>query len=128
MPRKWKRNLQLTPWAERRGGVLRQGHRVEVFSAIWVRQGPGYSLVSERGFIARLGPHTAHAGEAVAAVRAVVRKAGQDGLQGVTHPCQERHPLASWVRRRRTATSISDKVSVAPTRMSRLDLAKRGSS
>ena len=53
-------NGRLTLLVDRRDDVVRRGQRIEVFRAVWCRQGRGYSLVTQRGFIARLGPHTCH--------------------------------------------------------------------
>jgi hypothetical protein len=72
---------KLTLWAERQDDVIRKGHRVEIFAAIWARQGRSYSLVTERGFIARVGSHICHAEEAATAVRGVVRS--------IQRACQE---------------------------------------
>jgi hypothetical protein len=65
---------RLTLWVERQDDVLRGKNRVEVFSAVWCHQGRGYSLLTERGFIARLGLHVAHAESPAAAVRRVVQR------------------------------------------------------
>ncbi len=65
---------KLTLWAKRRADAVRRGRCVEVYRAVWCRQGPGSSLLTERGFIARLGPHSCHAEEKAAAVVGVLRK------------------------------------------------------
>jgi hypothetical protein len=72
---------RLTLWADRQKDVLRRGHRVEVFRAVWCRQGRRFTLVTERGFISRLGPHVAHAEDPAGAVRAVVRTAEGGGTR-----------------------------------------------
>lgn len=47
---------------------------IQVFAATWARQGPGYAVAVDRGYIARLDSVTYHAASAAGAVRGVRRK------------------------------------------------------
>lgn len=48
---------------------------VELFAAKWARQGSGFAVVNERGFIARIGAHTYHAETVEKALAGIKRKA-----------------------------------------------------
>lgn len=47
---------------------------VELFAAVWARQGRGYDAITERGYIARAGRHTYHAASVRAALAGLQRK------------------------------------------------------
>lgn len=52
---------------------------VELFKAVWARQGRGYAVVTERGFIARRGDTNHHAESAEKALSGLQRKLAHQG-------------------------------------------------
>jgi hypothetical protein len=75
----------LTLWAERMDDAVHRGERVEVYKAVWCARARGFGLHTERGYLARLGGHHRHAGNAEAAVRGVRSLARR---AGGSHPFQ----------------------------------------
>jgi hypothetical protein len=75
-------------WAERLDDAVHRGERIEVYKAVWCSRVRGFGLDTGRGYLARKGPHTAHAGDAAAAVRSVVARLGRGGKQAWPKRCE----------------------------------------
>lgn len=72
---------------------------VKLFKAIWARQGKGYSVITEHGFIARKGEMTHHADTAAKALAGLRRKLAQTGQPRRTIQSALDMDVAAFIKR-----------------------------
>jgi hypothetical protein len=77
---------------------------MELFQATWARQGRGYSVVTERGYIAREGALSFHAASAEAAIAGLQRKRRAGQRNGGMRCGAGAHNIDAFIKRHRHVT------------------------